>query len=116
MRTLLRPYDAIGRYGGEEFLIVLPGCTAQDAIRLAERLRLGIGQEAVSISEGRVVVTSSLGVAASDTIAAPDATALIRAADAALYRAKACGRNRLELATAADVAAYTSTAYTAAHR
>lgn len=115
MRTLLRPYDAIGRYGGEEFLIVLPGCTAQDAVRLAERLRLGISQETVTVPGGHVVVTSSLGIAASDTIAAPDATSLVQAADAALYRAKACGRNRLELATAADIAAYTSTPDTIAH-
>jgi two-component system cell cycle response regulator len=115
MRALLRPYDAIGRYGGEEFLIVLPGCTAQDALRLAERLRLGISQETVTIPGGRVVVTSSLGVAASDTVAAPDATSLVRAADAALYRAKACGRNRIELATAADIAAYTSTPDMATH-
>jgi two-component system cell cycle response regulator len=115
MRALLRPYDAIGRYGGEEFLIVLPGCTAQDALRLAERLRLGISQETVTIPGGRVVVTSSLGVAASDTVAAPDATSLVRAADAALYRAKACGRNRIELATAADIAAYTSTPDMAPH-
>jgi two-component system cell cycle response regulator len=114
MHALLRPYDAIGRYGGEEFLIVLPGCTAQDALKLAERLRLGISQETMSISGGRIVVTCSLGLAASDTIAAPDATSLIRAADAALYRAKAYGRNRLELATAADVATYTSTTYMAA--
>jgi two-component system chemotaxis response regulator CheY len=115
MRALLRPYDAIGRYGGEEFLIVLPGCTAQDALRLAERLRLGISQETVTIPGGRVVVTSSLGVAARDTVAAPDATSLVRAADAALYRAKACGRNRIELATAADIAAYTSTPDMATH-
>lgn len=115
MRALLRPYDAIGRYGGEEFLIVLPGCTAQDALRLAERLRLGISQETVTIPGGRVVVTSSLGVAASDTVAAPDAASLVRAADAALYRAKACGRNRIELATAADIAAYTSTPDMATH-
>ena len=104
IRTLLRAYDAIGRYGGEEFLIVLPGCTAQDGLRLAERLRLGVGREPVNIPSGTVVVTSSLGVAASDTIAALDTTSLIRAADAALYRAKANGRNRIELATAADMA------------
>jgi two-component system cell cycle response regulator len=110
IRTLLRPYDAIGRYGGEEFLIVLPGCTTQDGLRLAERLRLGIGQETVNIPEGNIIVTSSLGVAASDTIDAPDATSLIRAADAALYRAKAYGRNRIELATAADIASNISPA------
>lgn len=103
MRTLLRPYDAIGRYGGEEFLIVLPGCTTEDAVRLAERLRLGLGQDLVSLPEGNIIMTGSLGVAASDSIEALDAAALIRAADAAMYRAKACGRNRTEVATAADV-------------
>jgi two-component system cell cycle response regulator len=106
MRALLRPYDAIGRYGGEEFLIVLPGCTPQDAFRLAERVCIGMSQEPIKIPEGIIEVTSSIGVAASDTIAVPDAMALIRAADAALYRAKAGGRNRVELATATDTGPY----------
>ena len=108
MRTLLRPYDAIGRYGGEEFLIVLPGCTSHYAFKLAERLRIGIGQEPVNIPAGDIEVTSSLGVAASDDIAVLDATALIRAADIALYRAKAEGRNRVELATVTDITAHTA--------
>jgi len=103
MRVSLRLYDAIGRYGGEEFLMVLPGCTAQDAVKLADRLRMGIGQETVEVSGGHIVITSSLGVAASDTIPVLDAASLIRAADTALYRAKAGGRNCLELATMADI-------------
>jgi diguanylate cyclase (GGDEF)-like protein len=102
VRMLLRPYDAIGRYGGEEFLMVLPGCTSSDAWRLAERLRIGISQEPVKIPEGSIEVTSSLGVAASDTISSADATDLIRAADTALYRAKTTGRNRVELAVVTD--------------
>jgi two-component system, cell cycle response regulator len=115
MRALLRPYDAIGRYGGEEFLIVLPSCTSQDAFRLAERLRVGISQEPVDIHGGTVDITSSLGVAASDAIALLDATALINAADAALYRAKAGGRNRVELATVADRTAHLASANIALH-
>jgi diguanylate cyclase (GGDEF)-like protein len=103
MRALLRPYDALGRYGGEEFLIVLPGCTPQDAVGLAERLRIGIGQEPVKIPGGLLEVTGSLGVVATDPLAMLDATALIRVADAALYRAKGAGRNRVELATGADL-------------
>jgi diguanylate cyclase (GGDEF)-like protein len=106
MRTLLRPYDAIGRYGGEEFLVVLPGCTAQDAFKLAERLRIGISQEPMMINGGTIDVTSSLGVAISDTTAILDATALIQAADTALYRAKAEGRNRVELATATEMTSH----------
>jgi diguanylate cyclase (GGDEF)-like protein len=99
MRALLRAYDAIGRYGGEEFLMVLPGCTSQDAFKLADRLRVGMSQEPVKIPGGTLDVMCSLGVAASDTIAILDPTALIQAADSALYRAKAGGRNRVELAT-----------------
>jgi diguanylate cyclase (GGDEF)-like protein len=102
MRVLLRPYDAIGRYGGEEFLIILPGCTSKDACKSAERLRLGISQVPVEFSGGSIEVRGSLGVASSDTIVASDATAFIEAADAALYRAKAEGRDRIALATTAD--------------
>jgi diguanylate cyclase (GGDEF)-like protein len=104
MRVSLRLYDAIGRYGGEEFLMVLPGCTTQDAVKLADRLRMSIGQETVEVTGRHIVVTSSLGVAASDTIPVLDAASLIRAADTALYRAKAGGRNCVELATVADIA------------
>jgi two-component system cell cycle response regulator len=115
MRVLLRPYDAIGRYGGEEFLMVLPGCTSQDAFKLAERLRIGVSQEPIKISEGAVDVTSSLGVAVSDTIAITDVTALIQAADSALYRAKAGGRNRVELATVTDLSSHTTSAHRMLH-
>jgi len=115
MRALLRPYDAIGRYGGEEFLMVLPGCTSQDAFKLAERLRIGISQEPVKISEATIEVTSSLGVAASDTLAILDAAALIRAADKALYRAKAGGRNRVELAIVTDITSHSTSANSVLH-
>jgi two-component system, cell cycle response regulator len=103
MRASLRAYDAIGRYGGEEFLMVLPGCTAQDAFRLADRLRVGMCQEPIKIPGGSINVMCSLGVAANDTIAMLEPTALIQAADSALYRAKAMGRNRVELATVTDI-------------
>jgi diguanylate cyclase (GGDEF)-like protein len=103
MRAQLRPYDAIGRYGGEEFLVVLPGCTSQDAFNLAERLRIGMSQEPIEIPAGAIEVMCSLGVAASDMIVVLEPTALIQAADSALYRAKAGGRNRVELATITDI-------------
>jgi diguanylate cyclase (GGDEF)-like protein len=106
MRALLRAYDTIGRYGGEEFLMVLPGCTSQDAFNLADRLRIGMSQEPVKIGGGTIDVMCSLGVAASDTLAVLDPTALIQAADSALYRAKAGGRNRVELATVTDITSH----------
>jgi diguanylate cyclase (GGDEF)-like protein len=110
MRALLRAYDAIGRYGGEEFLMVLPSCTSQDAFKLADRLRSGVSQEPVKIPGGTIDVMCSLGVAASDTIVLPDAAALIQAADSALYRAKTGGRNRAELATVTDITSYIASA------
>jgi two-component system cell cycle response regulator len=92
LRAELRPYDMVGRYGGEEFLIVLPGCTAEAAIVLAERLRRAVETAPIRDQGKPVAVTMSLGIAAWDGTA--PASALLRAADAALYRAKSSGRNR----------------------
>jgi diguanylate cyclase (GGDEF)-like protein len=105
MHVQLRPYDAIGRYGGEEFLMVLPGCTSQDAFKLAERLRIGMSEDPIKIPGGTIKVMCSLGVAASDMIVVLEPTALIQAADSALYRAKAGGRNRVELTSITDITA-----------
>jgi diguanylate cyclase (GGDEF)-like protein len=96
MLTALRPYDGIGRYGGEEFLLVLPDCDSAGAVALAERLRVAIGCEAVVLAEGVIPVTLSLGVATYEGPA--EAKSFIAAADGALYRAKNTGRNRVELA------------------
>jgi len=95
MKAALRPYDRIGRYGGEEFLIVASGCDGSEATALAERIRISIGQEAVSWSSQEIPMTSSLGVAISGN-GREDTAALIAAADEALYRAKNGGRNRVE--------------------
>jgi two-component system, cell cycle response regulator len=99
----LRPYDTVGRYGGEEFLILLPGCDADAGLALAERLRRGIAGEPVA--EGGVAhsVTLSMGVATWD--AQSPAGELLRRADQALYAAKSAGRNcvvRAEEMAAAD--------------
>jgi diguanylate cyclase (GGDEF)-like protein len=90
----LRPYDTVGRYGGEEFLIVLPGCCGGSALALAERLRQSVACAPLAAGATSLRVTLSLGVAAWDGASAvPD---LLRNADAALYRAKRGGRNRVE--------------------
>jgi two-component system cell cycle response regulator len=99
MQGMMRPYDAVGRYGGEEFLIVLPGCDDLNALRVADRLCSRIAGEAISLSEGSVYITASAGVAATGVEIATDVGNLIRLADAALYRAKDSGRNRVQLAT-----------------
>ncbi|MGH9718733.1 MAG: GGDEF domain-containing response regulator [Bryobacteraceae bacterium] len=96
MTSGVRSYDAVGRYGGEEFLIVLPGCDTRSAACRAERLRSAIATEPFDTSEGRITVTCSLGIASTADSGDLDTDALIRSADAALYRAKHNGRNRVE--------------------
>ncbi len=100
MRSLVRPYDAVGRYGGEEFMVVLPGCAGKCAVGIAERIRRKLGDKPMDTPEGMVPVTVSLGVAESLMDTKRDANFLVRAADAALYRAKEHGRNRVEVADA----------------
>ena len=91
------PYDSIGRYGGDEFLIILPECCLECAAALAERLRSCISSDSVDTSEGMIPVTISLGVAASGKDMGLDRHALVKAADTALYKAKENGRNRVEI-------------------
>jgi diguanylate cyclase (GGDEF)-like protein len=98
LRDGLRPYDTVGRYGGEEFLVVLPGCPADTAAALAERLRQRVTTDPVDLGGRLLSVTISLGVAARDGVTATGATALLQAADEALYRAKEAGRNCAVLA------------------
>jgi two-component system cell cycle response regulator len=103
MRDAIRPYDSIGRYGGEEFLLVLSNCDTIGAAALAERLLQAVRKDTIVLAEGPVSVTLSAGVATSGVIQDPET--LVGVADAALYRAKRGGRNRVEVATAADIKA-----------
>jgi diguanylate cyclase (GGDEF)-like protein len=93
MRAVLRKYDALGRYGGEEFLLVVGGDEAL-ARKLAERVRVAVGSEPVADGALRIPVTVSFGVACTAATGF-DADRLIDAADRALYRAKETGRNRV---------------------
>jgi diguanylate cyclase (GGDEF)-like protein len=95
LRTQLREYDFIGRYGGEEFLVLLPGADARTGIAIAERLRAIIAAKPVRWGEQVVPVTVSVGLTWTGA-AGLEPDALIQAADEALYRAKARGRNRVE--------------------
>jgi len=104
MSSTLRPYDAVGRYGGEEFLIVLPGSDGLGALTVAERIREAFARRPVTTSAGPVSVTLSLGVASEGGEAATESNALLRAADSALKRAKSGGRNRTALADDSGVA------------
>nr|MBI3613677.1 diguanylate cyclase [Nitrospirota bacterium] len=101
MHAAVRPYDVVGRYGGEEFLIVCPGCKEPDVVTVAERIRESVERESVAIAPGKAIpVTLSLGVAVGGIHGAEDPSMLVKLADAALYRAKDRGRNRTEVATA----------------
>jgi len=98
MSALLREYDLAGRFGGEEFVMLLPQTRAPDALRIAERVRAHIARMPISTSGGeRVPVTVSIGVAALDAGSSRELTELLAAADAALYRAKASGRDQVQM-------------------
>jgi diguanylate cyclase (GGDEF)-like protein len=92
MLSSVRPYDIVGRIGGEEFLIVAPATPAHEAVSLAERIVSTIYLTTIEENETRVSVTASAGVA---VIRREDANIdeLLRRADYALYQAKARGRN-----------------------
>lgn len=103
MKASMRCYDKVGRYGGEEFLIVASGCAEPDnVLTLAERVRRRIMEEAVDIGGHLLAVSCSLGAALSSSAGKEDASSLIGRADEALYRAKANGRNRTEMTQAID--------------
>ena len=91
----LRPGDLIGRLGGEEFAVALPGTDLGDAVEVAERIRQAFAVTAVTVGNHWVAATVSIGVTASRD--AEDLGELIAVADRALYRAKAFGRNRVEV-------------------
>ncbi len=95
MKEALRPYDEIGRYGGEEFLMVLPGCPGPTAAEVAERLRRHLSETPIESNAGPLMITASFGVAHCTGDLTDEA--LVSVADDALYRAKRAGRNRVEL-------------------
>jgi diguanylate cyclase (GGDEF)-like protein len=93
--SLLRPADLFGRIGGEEFASLLPDTEQPDALALAERLRAAFEASSRTVGGRTIAATVSIGVATADD-ASSDVGALLEAADQALYRAKALGRNRVE--------------------
>jgi len=95
MSGSIRPYDAIGRYGGEEFLIVLPGCDVNATEKQAERMREALANDPMWFNEEAQLVTCSFGATSWVPGIAATEEALIRVADDALYAAKRQGRNRV---------------------
>jgi diguanylate cyclase (GGDEF)-like protein len=98
MKTAIRRYDALGRYGGEEFLFVLPGCQGADAFAHAERIRETVAAEPFTAGNRAFPVTCSIGVSYRTVPAVEEAGSLVQEADMALYRAKGMGRNQVTMA------------------
>jgi len=95
LRGATRGDEIVGRWGGEEFLVVLPHTAADEAATAAERVRAAVAREVITLDGERVSVTISAGCAAGPR---HDVATLVDLADAALYRAKQEGRNRVEVA------------------
>jgi diguanylate cyclase (GGDEF)-like protein len=96
MSNLLRDYDAVGRYGGEEFLIILPETTAEQALAICNRIRVSVQDHIYSYNGRTLQITASLGIAAKPCDENIIADKLIAEADQCLYVAKETGRNRTE--------------------
>jgi len=93
--STLRPYDLIGRYGGEEFLVIAPNCDLGLTQRLAERIREAVNSEGVELGNDNVPLTVSVGITLGTADSDPEF--LVTVADSAMYQAKRNGRNRVEL-------------------
>lgn len=99
LRSCIRPQEALGRYGGEEFLIVLPGSSHLTAMAVAERMRHAIAAQPEIIGSTTLNLTISAGVASTDLFPSATTEELISRADVALYAAKDAGRNCVVQAT-----------------
>lgn len=100
MTASIRNYDAVGRYGGEEFLLVLPGCDEKNLLSQAERMRQALAELSIPWDDVNLRVTASFGLSHADPLTWTDSDELINAADEALYEAKRSGRNKVVYASA----------------
>jgi diguanylate cyclase len=95
MRDSLRNIDVIGRYGGDEFLVLLPHTTYDETLQTGERIRAAVADHSFRVGPREIAVTVSVGVTAYPREGIDTPAALVNAADSALYRAKESGRNRV---------------------
>ena len=102
MQFDVRPYDAVGRYGGEEFLVLLPGCNRDVTMATAERIRKIISASPVETAMGPLKITSSIGAVATGDWPQNTPSQILQMADSALYRAKQEGRDRTVMAGEAE--------------
>jgi len=99
LRACIRSQEALGRYGGEEFLVVLPAISSENAMAVAERMRAAVEAQTERIGNALMRFTISAGVASTNIFPEASADDLIHHADLALYAAKNAGRNRVNLAS-----------------
>jgi len=105
IKSVLRNVDFVGRYGGEEFLAVLPRCEPDFALEVAERMRAAVSARPISAPEAALGVTTSIGLAIVAGNCKLSAESLLHEADLALYRAKEAGRNQVNACRVDDRAA-----------
>lgn len=98
MQSDVRPYDSVGRYGGEEFLVLLPGCDREVTKATAERIRKMISAATVETAAGSLKITMSVGAVATGDWPQNSPSQILQMADSALYRAKEEGRDRVVVA------------------
>jgi two-component system cell cycle response regulator len=103
IQAIHRPFDSVGRYGGEEFVVILPGYDRAESERQAERLRASVSDEPIDLSEGMTSLSLSVGAVHVNDAKGVDPGALLYAADVALARAKKAGGNRVEFARPNEV-------------
>jgi len=97
----LRPYDVVGRYGGEEFLLILPGCDLPTGTRRADEIRRMVGKDPISTPAGVASTQISMGVTVTSFQRDHTVADCLQEADASLHAAKKNGRNRVEVFSAA---------------
>jgi len=97
----LRPYDIVGRYGGEEFLLILPGCNLANGVKRADDIRKIVAGQPITTPAGAVSLTVSMGVTSTDNSRYCTPSQFLHEADVSLYKAKNNGRNRVEAFVAA---------------
>jgi diguanylate cyclase (GGDEF)-like protein len=102
MQSDVRPYDAVGRYGGEEFLVLLPGCNREVTGAAAERIRKIISIAPIETATGFLKMTMSIGAVATCDWPQNTPSQILQMADSALYRAKEEGRDRIVIAGEAE--------------